>query len=203
MLGAGAVEEHGEEVHAVVPVAFRRRGRVELRALGRRSRWWRSRRERVAGSGDAERGASGSSSLGGGVGDRVSPGCLVPGSAAVDVECFDCPRNDVERVGPTRRHRAPHRPPFPRLPAPVDSTHTVQSDPSSEPPHGITYAIGQALETEVKPLNVQVLTGRRLGHHTATDKRSPRDVPPLECVAPWADRERVSHRFVVPDPGHL
>jgi len=31
-----------------------------------------------------------------------------------------------------------------------------------------------------------VLTGRRLGHHTATAKRSPRDVPPL-------DRDAVAH----------
>ena len=47
----------------------------------------------------------------------------------------------------------------------------------------LTNQPGHGLEPEVKPLNVQVLTGRRLGHHTATDKRSPRDVPPLECAS--------------------
>jgi len=46
----------------------------------------------------------------------------------------------------------------------------------------LTNQPGHGLEPEVKPLNVQVLTGRRLGHHTATAKRSPRDGPPLEWL---------------------
>ena len=55
--------------------------------------------ERVAGAGDAERGASGSSSLGRDGRDRVSSRCLVPGSASFDIERFDAPRDDVERIG--------------------------------------------------------------------------------------------------------
>jgi hypothetical protein len=46
----------------------------------------------------------------------------------------------------------------------------------------LTNQPGHGLEPEVKPLIVQVLTGRRLGHHTATAKRSPRDVAPLEST---------------------
>ena len=99
MLGAGrGSEEHGEEVHAVVLVAFSGVVALSFEHWDEGLVGGEVGAERVAGSGDAERGASGSSSLGGGVGDRVSPGCLVPGSAAFDVECFDCPRNDVERV---------------------------------------------------------------------------------------------------------
>ena len=45
----------------------------------------------------------------------------------------------------------------------------------------LTNQPGHGLIAEIDSLNVRVLTGRRLGHHTATDKRSPRDVPPLEC----------------------
>ena len=52
----------------------------------------------------------------------------------------------------------------------------------------LTNQPGHGLSAEIDSLNVQVLTGRRLGHHTATAKRSPRDVPPLERAVVKAPR---------------
>ena len=44
----------------------------------------------------------------------------------------------------------------------------------------LTNQPGHVLSAEIESPTGQVLTGRRLGHHTATAKRSPRDVPPLD-----------------------
>ena len=44
----------------------------------------------------------------------------------------------------------------------------------------LTNQPGHVLSAEIESPTGQVLTGRRFGHHTATAKRSPRDVPPLD-----------------------